>query len=67
MYTVLGLWGFVDLSKDVKLIKVYLEDYERLNRLVGELQAMTGERKSFGDVIHELLKRVDDVFEVRQG
>jgi len=37
------------------MVKVYVEDWETLNRLVGRLQADRGQRMTFADAVHQAL------------
>ena len=44
------------VEEESKLVRVYLEDWERLNKYLSLLQVKTGKRLTFADVIQSLLE-----------
>lgn len=44
------------VEEESKLVRVYLEDWERLNKYLSLLQVKTGKRLTFADVIQALLE-----------
>jgi len=52
------------LERKTKMVKVYVEDWETLNRLVGRLQADRGQRMTFADAVHECIRRIEEKADV---
>jgi len=47
----------------VKVVRIYAEDWERLNRLMSLLVYKRGKRMSFADVVKEIIDIAEDQIE----